>query len=83
MPKPVMERHATMNFPLDSMICELFYLITLMICCIRGQGDALDLMQDCTWVSILGFSHTIQGPSPREGNIGTFKVSVESHGPPP
>ena len=52
MPKPTMEGHATMNCPLDSMICKLFYLIILMIGCIGGQGDALELMQDCKWISI-------------------------------
>ena len=54
MPKPTMEGHATMKCPFDSMIHKLFYLITLMICCIGGKGNALDIMQDCKWVSILG-----------------------------
>ena len=54
MPKPTMEGHATMKCPIGSMTCKLFYLIILMICCIGGQGDALDLMQDCKWVFVLG-----------------------------
>ena len=54
MRKPTMEGHVTMKCPFDSMICKIFYLITLMICCIGGQGDALDLMQNCRWVSIMG-----------------------------
>jgi len=55
MPKPTMQGHATMKCPIDSMIGKLFCLIILMICYIGGQGDALDLMQDCSWVSIWGF----------------------------
>ena len=54
MPKPNMEGHVTMKCPIDSMTCKLFYLIILMIFCIGGKGDALDLMQDCRWVSIWG-----------------------------
>ena len=54
MPKPIMEGHITMKCPIDSMICKLFCLIILMIICIEGQGDTLDLMQDCRWVSIWG-----------------------------
>jgi len=49
-----MEGHATMKCSFDSMICKLFYLITLIICCIGGQLDALDLMHDFRWVSIWG-----------------------------
>ena len=49
-----MEGHATMKFTIDSMTCNIFYLIILMIFCVGGQGDALDLMQDCRWVSIWG-----------------------------
>ena len=52
--KPTTEGHATMKRPFDSMICKLFYLITLMLCCIVMQGEALNLMQDCRWVSIWG-----------------------------
>ena len=48
----IMNGHATMKCPLDSMTCKLFYLIILMICCIGGQGAALDRMQDCRWVFI-------------------------------
>ena len=83
MPKATIEGHATMKCPIDSMTCKLFYLINLMICCIGGQGDALDLMKDCRWVSISGFGLPIWGPSPSEGQIGSCGVSVESHGPPP
>ena len=54
MPKFTMEGYATMKCPIDSMNCELFYLIILMICCIGGQGGALDLMQDCRWIPIWG-----------------------------
>ena len=54
MPEPTSEGHATMKCLIDSMICKLFYLIILMICCIGGQGDALDPMQDCRWVFIWG-----------------------------
>ena len=54
MPKPTMEGHATMKCPIGSMTCKLFYLIILMIRCIGGQGDALDLMQDCMWILIWG-----------------------------
>ena len=82
MPKPTMKGHANMNCPLDSMIFKLFYLITLMTCCIVGKGEALDHMHDCKWVSILGFGLLIWGLSPLEGHIGTSRVSVESHGPP-
>jgi len=53
MPKPTMKGHAIMNCPFDFMICKLFYKSTLMICVISGQGDALDLMHDYRWVSIL------------------------------
>ena len=52
--KPAMEGHATMKCPIDSMTCKLFYLIIMMIFCIGGQGDALDLMQDCRWISTWG-----------------------------
>ena len=54
MPKPTMERHATMKCPIDPMTCKHYYLIILMIFRIGGQGDALDLMQDCRWVFIWG-----------------------------
>jgi len=48
----IMEGHATMKCPIDSMICKLFYLIIIFICCIGGEGDALYLMKDCRWVLI-------------------------------
>ena len=49
-----MEGHATMKCPIDPMTCKFYYLIILMICCIGGQGDTLDLMQDCRWFFIWG-----------------------------
>jgi len=54
MPKTTMEGHATMNYLIDPMTYKLFYLITLMNCCIGRQGDTLDFMQDCRWLSIWG-----------------------------
>lgn len=54
MPKTTMEWYATMRCPIDPMNCKLFYFIILMIFCIVGQGDTLDLMKDCRWVSIWG-----------------------------
>ena len=50
--KPTMEGHAIVKCPIGSMTCKLFYLIILMKFYIGGQGDALDLVQDCRWVSI-------------------------------
>ena len=54
MPNPTMEGHTTIKCLTGSMTCKLFYLIILMIFCIRGKGDALDLMQDCRWIPIWG-----------------------------
>ena len=38
-----------MKCPIEPMTHKHYYLIVLMICCIGGQGDALDIMQDYRW----------------------------------
>jgi len=74
--------YATMKCPLGSMICRLICSIAPMNCCIRRRGDALDLIQDCRWIFIMGFGLPIRDPSPLEGINGINRVSGESHGPP-
>ena len=75
-----MERRATMMCPLGSIICKLIYSIALMNYCARRWGDALDLIQDCMWVFILGFGLPIRDPRSSEGHNGICRVSTESHG---
>ena len=51
-----------------SMICRLFYTITLMIGYTGSLGDALDLIQDCRWFPF-GFGLPIRGPNPQRATL--------------